>query len=109
MKRPQKMESIRVRISADPQVRFAFGYFDVYEDVSVDVYHYVSKGERQDLTKLAEPAIEEFGYIDTICEIKTTDLVRVQDELNKMYAIECSKLKEIILDPVEFMEKHLEE
>jgi hypothetical protein len=106
---PEKMESIRVRISADPQVKFSFGYFDIYPDVYADVYHYVSKRERRDLTLLAQLAIEEFGYIDTICEIKQTDFVRVQSELNEKYAIECRNLQEIIVNPEEFIKNAMEE
>jgi len=84
----------RVRIHANPQIHFDYSYFDLYPQVAVDVAEFMKAGDRQDIIKLAEPDLAEFGYLDFPVDFSIEDFIKIQDKLNIAYGERLKELTE---------------
>ena len=84
----------RVRVHANPQIRFDYSYFDLFPQVAVEVSEYMKDGDRRDILKLVEPDLEEFGYLDVEVDFSIENFIKIQDKLNIAYGERLKELTE---------------
>lgn len=107
VKRNEKILA-KVRVFRKEQIEFKFGYFDVYPNISVDVYQIIPENDRNDLETLIKD-LDETEYVDVNVKVAKDDFLQIQDDYNVKLSQECVRLSQENLIIYKYLQERVTE